>query len=85
MLRKPTATEKVVLGYHGPALGDSDHAPLAVLSRSSSADARRACTARCVIEQEIATDLRGWVSTFRDPGLYEMYSRARRAHRRRIF
>jgi zinc protease len=30
-----------------------------------------------VIEQEIASELRGWVSTFRDPGLYEMFVSAR--------
>src|SRR5690606_34849894 len=28
---KPTATEKVALGWKAPALGDADHAPLAVL------------------------------------------------------
>jgi zinc protease len=30
-----------------------------------------------VTKQELCTDLRGWVSTFRDPGLYEMYFTAR--------
>src|SRR5690606_9743107 len=28
---KPTATEKVAIGWKAPALGDADHAPLAVL------------------------------------------------------
>jgi zinc protease len=30
-----------------------------------------------VQEEEIATELRGWVSTFRDPGLFEIYATAR--------
>jgi len=30
-----------------------------------------------VIDKELCTDLRGWVSTFKDPGLYEMYFTAR--------
>jgi zinc protease len=30
-----------------------------------------------VTTREVCTDLRGWVSTFRDPGLYEMYFTAR--------
>jgi zinc protease len=33
---------------------------------------------RAIIQQEeIATELRGWVSTFRDPGLFEIYGTAR--------
>ena len=30
--KKPTATEKLCVGYHGPALGDADHAALTVLN-----------------------------------------------------
>jgi zinc protease len=30
-----------------------------------------------VTNNELCTELRGWVSTFRDPGLYEMYFTAR--------
>ena len=33
-------------------------------------------------EQELCTELRGWVSTFRDPGLYEIYVTARPGNRR---
>ena len=36
---------------------------------------------RSLIEsEEIATELRGWVSTFRDPGLFEIYATARASH-----
>ena len=33
-----------------------------------------------VIEKELATDVRGWVSTFRDPGPLRVYVTARGAH-----
>jgi zinc protease len=33
-----------------------------------------------VVERELATDVRGWVSTFRDPGLFECWATARGKH-----
>jgi zinc protease len=33
-----------------------------------------------VVQRELATDVRGWVSTFRDPGLFECWVTARSAH-----
>jgi zinc protease len=33
-----------------------------------------------VVERELAIDVRGWVSTFRDPGLFECWATARGAH-----
>jgi zinc protease len=33
-----------------------------------------------VVESELASDVRGWVSTFRDPGLFECSATARGAH-----
>jgi zinc protease len=33
-----------------------------------------------IIERELCSDLRGWVSTFKDPGLYEMHATARTGH-----
>src|SRR5689334_23741949 len=31
-VKKPTATDKIALAYHGPAFGDVDHVPLTMLS-----------------------------------------------------
>ena len=76
-LHKPTATEKVIIGYHGPALGDPDHAPLTVLSEILFGGRASRAYRAMLIDKEIATDLRGWVSTFRDPGLFEVYLTAR--------
>ncbi len=77
VLRKPTATEKLVIGYHGPALADPDHAPLAVLQEVFLGGRASRGYRAMLIDKELATDLRGWASTFRDPGLFEVYLTAR--------
>ncbi len=77
VLRKPTASEKVLLGFHGPALGDADHPALSVLNEVLFGGRASRMYRELVTTREVCTDLRGWVSTFRDPGLYEMYFTAR--------
>lgn len=79
-IRKPTATEKLLIGYKGPALGDTDHAPFSLLSEILFGGRASRLVRNLVIEKELATELRGWVSTFRDPGLYEVYATARGEH-----
>jgi len=76
-LKKPTANEKVLLGYRGPALGDADHAALALLNEVLFGGRASRLYRELVTSKELCTDIRGWVSTFRDPGLYEMYFTAR--------
>jgi zinc protease len=76
-IRKPTTTEKIMIGFHGPAIGDADHAPLTVLNEVLFGGRASRVHRSMVIETEVATEVRGWVSTFRDPGLYEMYVSAR--------
>jgi zinc protease len=79
-LRKPTATEKLLLAFKGPALGDADHATLSVLSEVLFGGRAARLYRSLVVQQEIASDLRGWVSTFRDPGLFECWATAREGH-----
>ena len=76
-IKKPTATEKLMVGYHGPALGDADHVTLTVMNEILFGGRASRAHRSMVIEQELASELRGWVSTFRDPGLYELYATAR--------
>ena len=76
-LKKPTASEKILLGFHGPALGDADHAALSILNEVLFGGRASRMYRELVTKHEVCTDLRGWVSTFRDPGLYEMYFTAR--------
>jgi zinc protease len=77
VLKKPTASDKILLGFHGPALGDADHAALSILNEVLFGGRASRMYRELVTAREVCTDLRGWVSTFRDPGLYEMYFTAR--------
>lgn len=76
-IKKPTATEKLLVGYHGPSLGDADHAPLTLLNEVLFGGRASRLYRALIIEGEICTDLRAWVSTFADGGLYEIYATAR--------
>lgn len=76
-VRKPTATEKLLIAYKGPALGDADHVALTVLSEVLSGGRASRLYRLLVIENELASDVRSWVSTFRDPGLFEFTATAR--------
>jgi zinc protease len=79
-IRKPTATAKLLMAFKGPALGDADHATLTVLSEVLFGGRASRLYRALIVQGEIATDLRGWVSTFRDPGLFECYATARGEH-----
>jgi zinc protease len=77
ILKKPTASEKLLVGYRGPALGDTDHVPLSVFNEVMFGGRASRLYRELVTNRELCTEVRGWVSTFRDPGLYEMYFTAR--------
>ncbi len=79
-IAKPTATDKLAIAYHGPAFGDVDHAPLTVLAEILFSGRSSRCHRALVQEQEIAIDVRSWVGTFKDPGLFEVYATARPGH-----
>jgi zinc protease len=76
-LEKPTATEKLFVGYRGPALGDADHATLVLLNEILFGGRASRLYRELVTQREACTEVRGWVSTFRDPGLYELFFTAR--------
>ena len=79
-VKKPTTTEKLLVAFKGPALGDADHAGLTVLSEVLFGGRSSRLYRTMVVEKELAIDLRGWVSTFRDPGLFECWATARGTH-----
>jgi zinc protease len=74
---KPTPTQKVAIGYKCSALGDFDHAPLVLLNEILFGGRSSRVHRSLVQEQEIATEVRGWVGAFRDPALYDVYLVAR--------
>jgi zinc protease len=77
---KPTPTEKVAIGYHGPALGDFDHLSLSLLSDVLFTGRASRVHQKLVRELEIASDVRAFVGPFRDPGLVELFASAREGH-----
>lgn len=76
-VEKPTATEKIVVGYKGPALGDFEHAALSVINEALFGGRASRLHRALVQQSELAVDCSGWVSSFRDPGLYEISATAR--------
>jgi zinc protease len=76
-IKKPTATDKLAIAYHGPAFGDVDHVPLTMLTEVLFSGRSSRCHRVLIQEQELCTELRGWVGTFKDPGLFEIYATAR--------
>jgi zinc protease len=80
VVKKPTATEKLLVAFKGPALGDADHATLSVLSEVLFGGRASRLYRELIVEGELAIEVRGWVSTFRDPGLFECSATARGEH-----
>jgi zinc protease len=76
-VKKPAATEKLVVGYHSPALGDFDHPALSLLSEVLFGGRASRVYRRLVRELEMAVDVSGSVGPFHDPGLFEIYASAR--------
>jgi zinc protease len=79
-IRKPTTTEKLLSAFKGPSLGDADHATLSVLTEVLFGGRASRLYRELVVDKELATEIRGWVSTFRDPGLFECWAAARGSH-----
>ncbi|HEY4118143.1 MAG TPA: pitrilysin family protein [Byssovorax sp.] len=76
-VEKPTATHKLAIGYKSPALGDFDHAPLVLLNEILFGGRSSRVHRALVQEKEIATDVRGWIGSFRDPSLWDISLSAR--------
>jgi zinc protease len=74
---KPTATQKLVVGYHAPAFGDFDHPALSMLSEVLFGGRASRVYRRLVHDEESAVDVHAFVGPFHDPGLFEIYASAR--------
>jgi zinc protease len=72
-VQKPTPTEKLALGYKSPALGTEEHATLSVLNEILFGGRSSRLYRTLVVEQEIASEVRGSLSPSQDPGLYEIW------------
>lgn len=72
-VEKPTPTEKLAVGYKGPALGDADHGVVSVMLDVLFGGRASRVQQRLVRELEIASDVRAHVGPHRDPALIEMF------------
>ncbi len=79
-VKKPTSTEKLLVGYHAPALGDFDHPAISLLSEVLFGGRASRLHQRLVRELELASEVRASVGPFHDPGLFEVYAAAREGH-----
>jgi zinc protease len=79
-VKKQTTTEKLVIGYHAPALGDFDHPAISLLSEVLFGGRASRLHQRLVRELELASEVRAFVGPFHDPGLFEIYLAAREGH-----
>jgi zinc protease len=74
---KATSTEKLVVGYHSPAMGDFDHPALSLLAEVLFGGRASRLHQKLVRELELCTEVRAFVGPFRDPGLFEVFASAR--------
>ncbi len=77
---KPTPTEKVLIGYRSPAVGDRDHVDLGLLGEVLFGGRASRMHRVLVRERELASEVRVFVGPFRDPGLFEIFANARTGH-----
>jgi zinc protease len=80
VVAKPTPTEKVALGFRGPAIGDADHGVLTVLGEILFGGRASRLQQKLVVDLEVATEARVFVGPFRDPSLIEVFASARTGH-----
>lgn len=76
-LVQPTSTEKLSIGYKGPALGDADHVPATVLVEILTGGRSSRLYKKLVSGEELGTEVRGSVGPHKDPGLIELFVSAR--------
>ncbi len=78
---KPTATDKLLIGYKAPALGDADHPYLGLLAEVLLGGRASRLHSRLVRDLEWAAEARIFLGPFRDRGLLEVFVSARGEHR----
>lgn len=71
-LSLPVSSDKAVYAWHGPAAVDAAHAALEVLSEVLSGGESSRLYKRMVTDEEVATDVTGWVASWAQPGIFEI-------------
>jgi len=76
-LRQPTDTEKLEVGWRGPAWGDRDYVVLTVLNEALTGGRSSRLFRALVSEGEVATTMHASPAPFAQPGLFELWADAR--------
>jgi len=79
-VHKPTSTDKLLVGYHSPAIGDWDHPIVSLLVEVLFGGRASRLHQRLVRELELASEVRAFVGPFKDPGLIELFASCREGH-----
>lgn len=83
VLRRPTPTEKLALGYRAPAFGDPDYPALLLLNELLFVGASAHMFQLLVRKEQLATDVSASIAPFVDPGLYDIWVSLRPGHHAR--
>lgn len=78
-VKLPTASEKLSLGFKGPALGDPDHVACTVLIEILAGGRSSRLFRALVTETGLCSEVRGSVGPHRDPSLIEFFFSVRQA------
>lgn len=77
---QPTTTQKLVIGYKSPGIGDFDHPALSLLSEVLFGGRASRVYKRLIRDLELCSEVRAFLGPFRDPGLFEVFASARGEH-----
>jgi zinc protease len=73
VLRRPTPSEKLAIGYHAPSFGDADYPVLSLINEILFIGRSSRMFQLLVRKEQIATDVHGSIAPFVDPGLYDIW------------
>lgn len=73
----PAVTPHVAIGYRAPAQTDKSHAALEIASEALLTGDNARLYKRLVTEEELATEVDGFLSPFAEPGIFEVLVSAR--------
>lgn len=76
-MKKPTTADKLLIGYHAPEFGTREHAVFVVANEILASGRSSRLYRKLIADGEVASDLRGSITPFRDPGLYDLFVGAR--------
>lgn len=81
-LSAPTPTEKLLMGYHAPSFSHADTPALVIANDVLFGGLSSRLHRLFCLDEEIALSVRGSISPFIDPGLFEMWIFLREGKRR---